>query len=88
MLGFKSFRAATCVMTGIELMHMIRKGQMAMRVGKARSFADQITRWQDKSVLNKDGDTSVGQNSPFRDRTSKTAACASRSLVPAMSVLS
>ena len=27
MLNFKSFRAAKCVLAGIELMHMIRKGQ-------------------------------------------------------------
>src|ERR1700709_2424681 len=28
MLGFKSFRSATVTLTGIELMHMIRKGQL------------------------------------------------------------
>ena len=28
MLGFKSFRSATKTIAGIELMHMIRKGQM------------------------------------------------------------
>ena len=42
MLGFKSFRAATCVLTGIELMHMIRKIQMAMPDCEGRSFADQF----------------------------------------------
>ena len=30
MLNFKSFRAAKCVLAGIELMHMIRKGQLMM----------------------------------------------------------
>jgi len=30
MLGFKSFRAAANVLAGIELMHMIRKGQFAI----------------------------------------------------------
>lgn len=29
MLGFKSFRPATKIIAGIEIMHMIRKGQMA-----------------------------------------------------------
>src|SRR6266849_4447132 len=29
MLGFKSFHAAQCTLTGIELMHMLRKGQLA-----------------------------------------------------------
>ncbi len=29
MLGFKSFRSATKTLAGIEMMHMIRKGQMA-----------------------------------------------------------
>ncbi|MGO9773426.1 MAG: IS6 family transposase, partial [Roseiarcus sp.] len=28
MLGFKSFRSAASTIAGIELMHMIRKGQM------------------------------------------------------------
>jgi len=28
MLGFKSFRCAQAVLAGIELMHMIRKGQL------------------------------------------------------------
>jgi transposase-like protein len=28
MLGFKSFRSATKIIAGIEIMHMIRKGQM------------------------------------------------------------
>jgi hypothetical protein len=28
MLGFKSFRSAHVTITGIELMHMIRKGQL------------------------------------------------------------
>jgi transposase-like protein len=27
MLGFKSFDAAQCTLTGVELMHMLRKGQ-------------------------------------------------------------
>ena len=31
MLGFKSFRAAAKVLVGIELMHMIRKGQMVQK---------------------------------------------------------
>jgi len=29
MLGFKSFRTASAVLAGIELMHMIRKGQIS-----------------------------------------------------------
>jgi putative transposase len=41
MLGFKSFRAARAILAGIELMHMIRKGQF-MRKGEGRSFADQF----------------------------------------------
>jgi putative transposase len=28
MLGFKSFRSATATLASMELMHMIRKGQM------------------------------------------------------------
>jgi putative transposase len=42
MLGFKSFRAAANVLAGIELMHMIRKGQMAMPGCGGLSFAEQF----------------------------------------------
>ena len=42
MLNFKSFRAATSVLAGIELMHMIRKGQLMMEGCNERSFADQF----------------------------------------------
>ncbi|WP_075794672.1 IS6 family transposase [Massilia putida] len=41
MLGFKSFCAATNVLAGVELMHMIRKGQFAID-GVATSVADQF----------------------------------------------
>jgi len=42
MLGFKSFRAASAVLAGIELMHMIRKGQLSVEKGKDLSFAEQF----------------------------------------------
>lgn len=41
-LVFKSFRSATSVLVGIELMHMIRKGQMAMQGCEEMSFANQF----------------------------------------------
>jgi transposase-like protein len=40
MLNFKSFRAACFVLVGIELSHMIRKGQFATDGKHAMSFAD------------------------------------------------
>jgi putative transposase len=43
MLGFKSFHAAGSVLAGIELMHMIRKGQFAIDGAEAMSFADQFS---------------------------------------------
>jgi putative transposase len=43
MLNFKSFRAAGSVLAGIELMHMIRKGQFAINGADAMSFADQFS---------------------------------------------
>ena len=43
MLNFKSFRSASSVLAGIELMHMIRKGQFAIDGADAMSFADQFT---------------------------------------------
>lgn len=42
MLNFKSFRAATNVLADIELMHMIRKGQLLLKGGIELSFADQL----------------------------------------------
>ncbi len=42
MLGFKSFRAARAVLAGIELMHMIRKGQFMIEGRDGISFADQF----------------------------------------------
>lgn len=42
MLGFKSFRTAIAVLAGIELMHMIRKGQLSAERGKDLTFAEQF----------------------------------------------
>ena len=42
MLNFKSFCAAKCVLAGIELMHMIRKGQLVLKGGIELSIADQF----------------------------------------------
>ena len=43
MLNFKSFHAAGSVLAGIELMHMIRKGQFAIDGAEAMSSADQFS---------------------------------------------
>ena len=42
MLNFKSFRSASNVFAGVELMHMIRKDQFAIDGATAMSFADQF----------------------------------------------
>ena len=42
MLNFKSFQSAKCVLAGIELMHMIRKGQPMLKGCNEMSFADQF----------------------------------------------
>ena len=42
MLNFKSFRAAKSVLAGIELMHMIRKGQMVLKGYEGMSYANQF----------------------------------------------
>ena len=42
MLNFKSFQSAKCVLAGIELMHMIRKGQFMLEGCNEMSFADQF----------------------------------------------
>ena len=42
MLGFKAFDAAQATLTGIELMHMLRKGQLAGGREAGRSAAEQF----------------------------------------------
>jgi putative transposase len=42
MLNFKSFRSARNVLAGIELMHMIRKGQFMIEGADEMSYADQF----------------------------------------------
>jgi transposase-like protein len=42
MLNFKSFRSAKSVLAGIELMHVIRKGQLLLEGCIRLSFADQF----------------------------------------------
>ena len=42
MLNFKSFQSAKCVLSGIELMHMIRKGQLMLEGCNEMSFSDQF----------------------------------------------
>ena len=43
MLNFKSFQSAGSLLAGIELMHMIRKGQFAIDSVDAMSFAEQFS---------------------------------------------
>jgi len=42
MLNFKSFRSARSVLAGIELMHMIRKGQLLLKGCGELSFTNQF----------------------------------------------
>ena len=42
MLNFNSFESAKCVLAGIELMHMIRKGRLMVEGCNEMSFADQF----------------------------------------------
>ncbi len=42
MLGFKSFRSARITLQGVELMHMVKKGQMITVDGQALSAAEQF----------------------------------------------
>ncbi|UUZ66596.1 IS6 family transposase (plasmid) [Polaromonas sp. P1-6] len=50
MLNFKSFRSAQNVLAGIELMHMIRKGQLLLEGGIGLSFADQFYALAEKKI--------------------------------------
>jgi transposase-like protein len=44
MLGFKSFWAARCTIAGVEVMHAIRKGQLAATGHVPRTPAEQLIR--------------------------------------------
>ena len=73
MLNFKTFQSAKCVLAGIELMHMIRKGQFMMQGCSEMSFADQLYALvQDKSVQFEEPGFALTRNtfvSRQRDRT-------------------
>jgi transposase-like protein len=42
MLGFKSFRCARVILGGVEIMHMIRKGQLRSNAGSSLSAAQEF----------------------------------------------
>lgn len=42
MLGFKSFWAVRCTIAGMEVMHAIRKGQLALPSNMAQTPAEQF----------------------------------------------
>ena len=42
MLGFKNFRCASIVIAGIEIMHMIRKGQLGSIKERTSSAANRF----------------------------------------------
>jgi len=46
MLGFKSFDAAQYTLTGVELMHMLRKGQLEGGSNGAKRRPNSSTPWQ------------------------------------------
>ena len=50
MMGFKSFRSARNVLAGIELMHMIRKGQMPPRKAAIFPSRSNSTHWRPNCV--------------------------------------
>ena len=45
MMGFKSFESAQSTLTGVELMHMLRKGQLVKGVERGLSAAEQFYFW-------------------------------------------
>lgn len=45
MLGFKSFRTATYILSGIEAMHMMKKQQLHQGVKSAQNQKDFIDKW-------------------------------------------
>ena len=51
MLNFKLFQSAKSILAGIELIHMIRKGQLMMEGCNERPFVDQFYALQEKFDL-------------------------------------
>ena len=67
MLGFKNFRCARILLGGIEMMHMIRKGQMQ---GGPKLLLHSFTRWPNKHYL---AYSLYSSNHRYCDRTFVTA---------------
>ncbi|MEB0001167.1 DDE-type integrase/transposase/recombinase, partial [Cryobacterium sp. RTS3] len=55
MMGFKSFRAAKIILAGIEIMHMIRKGQLMHRGFQKITAAQHFMHSLDQAVQHKSG---------------------------------
>jgi hypothetical protein len=80
MLGFKSFWSAAVTLAGVELMHMIRKGQLLLRGGCVRRSSS--IHWQNKIIW------PLGLRSSIRNICDRTPADASAFLgMPELSIL-
>jgi|GEM_PF-330913 len=62
MLNFKSFRGAASVLAGVELVHMISKGQFAINGADAMPFADQFL------CVGRTGPSSLRSRSSFHEK--------------------
>ena len=63
LLGFKSFRCARAIVTGIETMHLIKKGQLEFVKDETSSAADK-------------SDSSASSGGPIRDHFHPLSAVA------------
>ena len=70
MLGFKSFDAAQSTLIGIELMHMLRKGQLEDGVAQALTPAEQFYAFAAYSPHRQDGLTSHRLHTKLCDKAS------------------
>lgn len=66
---------SSCVLTGIELMHMIRKGQFAIDGVNVMSSPTSFMRWQNKSAQFKKA-SSIHREIIFSEQRDKTVLIA------------
>src|SRR5450759_2386900 len=77
MLNFKSFPSAKCALAGIELRHMIRKGQFMMQGCAERSVANRFYALAGNSVQS-EGPTSFPPETRSSDRNATEPAVEGR----------
>ena len=88
MLGFKAFDAAQSTLVGIELMHMLRKGQLASEVEWDLSAAEQCSALAASSLSSHASRTPKRRHANIRDSIPYAPSAARRAAASCKSAAS